>query len=979
MRVLPNQPFQIIYALFNHEYLGYLLEAFVVQLDTKGQLTLLHQTLSSKNVEAFANGLDESDIQAVKYIDALHQEVIWKKFSNKKLSPVDFFIKVFDQQKGDKLLQENLIDYVDKIKAQLLPLIIDKQLFVMGSDGNPTWQEIKVLPEKATVLFHFMRNHDGTHYFPTIKYAGQKVEFQYKKAFVICDEPAWLVCENRLYHFAKEVDGKKLRPFLQKKFIAIPKKIEDDYYRKFITAIITHFDVYVKGFEVRSEAYPCRPILNISEQKITKNVLALNLFDTEVEEDEACKECEVVLNLVFQYGNYSFRFDSFSSAVNVSMEKNGDDFIFHKVRRDLTKERQTITLLKNKGLDMKTGRVSLPKNKVFSWIQQHYKALQAAGFELKQSVEPNNKRYFLGYSTIEVDIKEGNDWFDIYAKVRFGEFEMPFIKLKDIILKKKREFTLPNGEVAVIPEVWFTQYAELFAFIEHQDNRLILSKYHLSLVQDLGRESLASVVMSRKLEKLRDFTEIESYPVPVNFEGVLRPYQKAGYDWMQFLRQYNFGGCLADDMGLGKTVMTLALLQSQKEMGVHKPSLLIMPTSLIYNWQLEAQKFTPQLKVLIYTGSGREKNTEKFDNYDLVLTSYGIVRMDVDLLEEYPFHYVILDESQAIKNPQSNIAKAVRGLQSRYRLVLTGTPLENSTLDIWSQLSFVNPGLLGSQSFFKNEYMLAIDKKNDEKKIQRLYSIIKPFLLRRHKSQVATELPPKIETIQYCEMTEEQATYYEKEKSYYRNLILEHIEESGFAKSQMIVLQGLTKLRQIANHPRLIDSNYTGDSGKMEDVLWKLKTTIEEGHKILIFSQFVKHLTLLKVHFDEVGIQYAYLDGSTTNRQAQVEEFQQQTDIKVFLISLKAGGLGLNLTAADYVFILDPWWNPAIEAQAIDRAYRIGQDKTVFTYKFITKNTVEEKIVMLQQNKQRLANELISTEESFVKALSKEDIISLLS
>ncbi|MDR6564982.1 MULTISPECIES: DEAD/DEAH box helicase [unclassified Arcicella] len=977
MKVSTSQPFQIIYSILNHEYLGYLFEAFVVQLDDKQELTLLNQNVSIKNINEFAHGLDENDLQLVKLIDYLQSENIYKKFvGSKKRTVVDFFLKVYDQQKGEKALQEIIASYVEKIKAEMLPLLLGKQLFIMGGDGNPIWQKVEVLPEKATVFFHFMRNEENTHYYPTIKYEGEKIDFQYKNAYIVCDEPAWMILENKLYHFAKEVDGKKLRPFLKKKFIVIPKTIEEDYYRKFVTSIISMFDVRPKGFKILNEKYAVIPILNLAEQKSHQTVL-VEANDVDVQKEE---DVTLAISLSFQYGKFTFRFDSFSTEVNVSMEKNGDDYVFHKVERNLTFEKATLAKLEALGLELKNGRMILPKSDALALIQKNYAELTATGFTIEQSVEEDAKKYFLGYSNIEVNITEGNDWFDIHAIVHFGDFEIPFLKLRNLILQKKREFTLPNGEIAVIPETWFTQYSELFAFIEHHSERdgFILNKHHLSLVQDLQSESLASAVLSRKLEKLRDFEEMQTYQLPKGFTGSLRPYQKAGYDWMRFLNDYHFGGCLADDMGLGKTVQTLTLLQSQKEQKNNQPSLLILPTSLIYNWEMEARKFTPELRILTYTGTYRDKNIEVFDNYDVVLTTYGIIRIDIDLLKNYRFNYVILDESQAIKNPSSYITKAVMQLNSRNRLVLTGTPLENSTMDLWSQMTFINPGLLGSQHFFRNEFQVPIEKKGDDVKMQRLYSIIKPFMLRRHKSQVATELPPKIESIHYAQMTEQQQKEYEEAKSYFRNLILEHIEEAGMAMSQMVVLQGLTKLRQLANHPRMTEPDYQGDSGKLEDVMEKLDTILEEGHKVLIFSQFVKHLDLFKERLDQESRTYAYLDGSTHDRQAQVEKFQNNEDIQIFLISLKAGGLGLNLTAADYVFILDPWWNPAIEAQAIDRAHRIGQINTVFTYKFITKNTVEEKILALQQSKQRLANELITTEESFVKSLTKDDVLALL-
>jgi len=987
MKVSTTQPFQIIYSLFAHEYLGYLFESFVVQVNGKGHLTLQHQNISSKNAQEFGSGLDEVDFKLVKLMDEIQQEVVLRKYYNKKISPTDFFLKVYDPQKGDKALQEAIENYVEGIRAEILDIIADKHLFIMGNDGNPTWKRIYQVPEKASVLFHFRRNPDNTHYFPTIKCQNEKVEFQYQDALIICNEPAWMVLGDKLYSFEKNVDGKKLKPFLNKKFIVIPKNVEDTYYRKFVAPLVASFDVYAKGFEIKSEQYPPVPLLTFSEVSRSRTkVLELYADNDELhEEPESEDDHQLVFDLCFQYGNFAFKSDGMSpepgrQPASVSVERINDQYIFHKVRRKLDTERKYQHLLRELGLELKLGKALMPKSRAFEWLQGNRALLQEKGFIVRQN-PGDQKQYFVGQSSINLSISENKDWFDIFAVVKFGDFEIPFLQLRNLIVAKKREFTLPSGEVAVIPEAWFTQYSELLAFVEESDvdqQQLTLKKYHLSLVQDLHTGNLAQLTMSRRLEQLRTFEEIEDQPLPELFAGQLRPYQKAGYNWMLFLNRYNFGGCLADDMGLGKTVQTLALLQAQKEAGNTQANLLIMPTSLVYNWEMEARKFTPHLRVCAYTGTMREKNVAQFENYDLIITSYGITRIDVDMLKTYYFNYIILDESQAIKNPTSHIARAVSELNSRHRLILTGTPLENSTMDLWSQMSFVNPGLLGSQSFFRNEFLLPIEKKNDELKMQRLYAIIKPFILRRHKSQVATELPEKVESIQYCEMSEKQAQEYEEAKSFYRNKILDHIDEKGMSKSQLILLQGLTKLRQIANHPKMVNQAYEGDSGKMQSVTHRLKTAIAENHKILIFSQFVKHLDILRQFLDENEMSYAYLDGATRDRQEQVEQFQTGPKVPVFLISLKAGGLGLNLTAADYVFILDPWWNPAIEAQAIDRAHRIGQENKVFTYKFISKNTVEEKILALQRSKQRLASELITTEDTFVKALSKEDILSLL-
>jgi len=1000
MRVSPTQPFQIVYSLLNHEFLGYLIEAFVVQRNSRGELTLQNQTLSIQNVGEFSSGFDRNDVDLVTLIDSIQQDAIVKKFNTRKLSAIDFFLKIYDPTKGDKALQEAISHYLEDHKAQIMALLPGKPFYVMGNDGNPAWAAITWMPEPARVHFHFVRNADSTHYFPIIRYPTgngsetERVDFQFKDALMVCDEPAYMLVNNRLYHFSKNVDGKKLRPFFAKNHIVIPRNIEQQYYEKFVTQLIANYDVFAKGFEIRPETMLPTPVLTVSELVKTGRAMTASLFGDEPDEvlvsDNANQQ--IAFDLSFQYGAFTFRFDSFGPAANVSLEKKGDDYIFHRIRRDQRLERQKLNFLHETGLDLRQGRLALSKADAFAWLAEVNPRLEEAGFRLEQRAD-DSKRYFLGYSSIDVSIREGRDWFDIYANVRFGEFEIPFLKLRNLILNKKREFALPNGEIAVIPDTWFTKYSELFGFLEHHHidgdvDRLVLQKHHLALIQELERDNLATTVMSRKLERLRDFAEIEPFPMPCRFQGTLRPYQKAGYDWMNFLRQYNFGGCLADDMGLGKTVMTLAMLQNQKEQmanmqpengtPIARTSLLVMPTSLLYNWELEARRFTPDLRVFVYTGTYRDKNTTQFDDYDLILTSYGIVRIDIDLLREYRFNYAILDESQAIKNPSSYITKAVMQLNTAHRLILTGTPLENSTMDLWSQLSFINPGLLGSQSFFRNEFQIPIEKKHDEAKTARLYGLIKPFMLRRNKAQVATDLPEKVESVLFSDMTPDQAAQYEEAKSYFRNLILERIEEDGMAKSQMIVLQGLTKLRQIANHPRMVDAEYDGDSGKLDDMLMRLETAIAENHKVLVFSQFVKHLSVVRDYLKEKNIKYAYLDGSTTDRQGQVELFQTDKTVRLFLISLKAGGLGHNLTAADYVFILDPWWNPAIEAQAVDRAHRIGQEKTVFTYKFIAKNTVEEKILALQRSKQQLAGSLITTEDNFVKSLTKEDIMVLL-
>jgi len=980
MKISPNKPFRVVYSILSHEFLGYLFEVFAVQLNEKGQLTWEYQTLTVRNFHEFAHGLDERDEAAVKLIEGMKPAAIFEKFNTSKRKTIEeFYLKTFDAEKGEKEIQEAVQSVIEKRRAQIFDLICpDKTLFIMGNDGNPMRQSIEIQAEPVEVLFHFMRNEENTHYFPTLKYLSAKLEFQYKDAMILCDEPAWMLLNQKLYHFKPLLEGKKLRAFLNKKFVVIPKNMEEDYFRKFVKAMVARYPIYAKGFEVINTEKNCQflltygpitPRLDEEEKSAAKKAAALVAAD----------RWNFVLS--FQYGNNRFPWDGLSAEANVLFEKKGESYAFQKIMRSLTKEKRAFQYLKSIGLPLEQdGRTSISRSDAVQWLTEHKQDLDQAGYLVQFRGDGQAPRYFLGKPEIKIRIGEKLDWFDIQAVISFGTFQIPFLKIRQLILAKKKEFHLPDGSIAIIPDNWFHDYQDLFYFSETRpgEEGVYLKRQHFQLVQEWEDQDL--IKTSLRSKTVADLSlQSKDFPVPKNFRGTLRPYQLDGYRWMRTRQNAGLGACLADDMGLGKTIQTLCLLQSLKEQGEVLPTLLVMPTSLLYNWEMEAKKFTPQLRVLVYSGPQREKLQAQVKKTDLILCSFGLVRSDIEWFEKQEFSYVILDESQAIKNPQANITKAVQKLNAKYRLVMTGTPLENSTMDLWSQMNFVNSGLLGTQKYFKDHFQIPIEKKADGDMKKRLYFLIKPYLLRREKRQVAADLPEKMESITYCGMTEEQERLYDKTKSFYRDVLLKQIKDEGLQKSRFSVLQGLTKLRQLANHPLLCEEGYVGDSGKMEAVLEKLETVLEQHHKILIFSQFVQHLQIIKRALDEQGVAYAYLDGSTTDRKGQVESFQKSDGQSVFLISLKAGGVGLNLTAADYVFLLDPWWNPAAEAQAIDRAHRIGQEKTVFTYKFITKETVEEKILALQQRKLDLANELVTSDESILRALSEDEVLDLLS
>jgi len=1029
--VVNTMPFDLVYTLVNHPHIGFVLEPHVVQINSLGNFTLTHQRVFAKTSEYFSKKIADSDLRLIKILDELDDDYLVKKFyvgGKKKMRTAEFF----ERNKNDDFLMSAIRSFIDERMNMVLNALRGKTIYKMGNDNNPTSQKIAVSNEKATVLFHFRRDQEGTRYFPTIKYGDQRIEFMFKGASIICNTPAWMLLNDKLFDFAKDVDGKKLQPFLNKRFIQIAKSAEETYFTKFVTQLVEKYDVYAEGLEI-----------------ITKPVVAHTVLKVQVYEGE-----ELSLKLTFNYGKSNFEYGT-QHLVSVVVEKHGDNYTFIRFKRNNNWEEEQKKQIEDLGLIQLNGSYFSLKNttiqvnahelikhettnkyEFLEWLNENTETLRQQNILVEQG--NNLNKYFIGHRQIKLEVTEQRDWFDVKAVVQFGDYTFSFMALKEYILKGKREFILPNGQIAIIPNEWFGNLGGMLAFSTSEDE-ILLEKQHIGLIEELNHNGGKYLRLSDKLEKMKTYGQVRDIDMPTDFIGTLRPYQKAGFNWFYFLKQNKFGGCLADDMGLGKTIQTLALLQKEKElnaitkkiaqevtqpikivnhfeeqapqlhlfssietqikntahldiaqvsatidesMHTHiKTSLIVVPNSLVYNWYNEARKFTPNLRILIYTGINREKNPQIFLAYDLVISTYGTVRVDIDLLKNFQFNYIILDESQSIKNPQSQSSRAVKQLKGSNKLVLTGTPIENSVSELWSQLAFINPGLLGSLQSFTERFVTPIERGKDIHKLQQLKAIIKPFVLRRTKDQVATELPDKIEQVVYCNMTEEQAESYETVKSHYRNEILKSIKEIGLNKSQFAILQGLTKLRQIANHPILTNPEYSGQSGKFDELIARAETAQQEGHKVLIFSQFVKQLDIYKQYFDNKKWNYCYLDGSMSSEQRQqaVNKFQTNEKINYFLISLKAGGVGLNLTQADYVFIIDPWWNPAVEQQAIDRSHRIGQTKTVFTYKFITKDTVEEKILALQQKKKELASSIITNEESFIKTINVDEIIELLS
>ncbi|MFP8892851.1 DEAD/DEAH box helicase [Chryseobacterium sp. EZn1] len=616
-----------------------------------------------------------------------------------------------------------------------------------------------------------------------------------------------------------------------------------------------------------------------------------------------------------------------------------------------------------------------------NWFLEAFETWRNEGIIILGFNELKNNKLNPHRAKINIQITSGLDWFNAKLKVGFGPKEASLKQLHRAIRNKSKFVQLDDGSMGILPEEWMEKIAAYFRAGEIDEELLKIPKINFSEVTSLFEKEILSKEIQEELTSYSTkFSKVKDIPetaVPAELNAELRDYQHDGLNWLNFLDSFNFGGCLADDMGLGKTIQIIAFILSQREKRGHTTNLIVVPTSLIFNWQEEISRFAPSIKVLLHYGADRPKTTAHMPDYEVVLTTYGMLLSDIQFLKKLNFNYVFLDESQVIKNPNSERYKAARLLQSRNRIVLTGTPVENSTFDLYSQLSFACPGLLGSKQYFKDIYAIPIDKFEYSKRAIELQQKIKPFILRRTKKQVAKELPQKTETVIYCEMNTEQRKIYDAYEKELREFIAAN-DDDDLNKNSMHVLTGLTRLRQICNSPVLMKEGYSGENAVKIEILMEQILGKSKDHKILVFSQFVGMLDLIKAELEHNSIQFEYLTGQTKDRGEKVAHFQNNEDIRVFLISLKAGGVGLNLTQADYIYLVDPWWNPAAENQAIDRSYRIGQTKNVIAVRMICSNTVEEKILTLQKKKKELAQNLLTTDGKKLQGLSKQDLMDLL-
>ncbi|PID92678.1 MAG: hypothetical protein CSA96_02030 [Bacteroidetes bacterium] len=969
--------------------------------------------------------------EVVQLLDAYNDRKLKQLFSREKT------VKQFHDKVDEARIRDHIRPYIEKYLYRALEIARDCKIdvFVKEKNGSSIFPEDFISLERQAVLPYFYFRYDARlSYALKLTHKESRLEIKDTALEVVSSMPLAILLGRSLY-FVRDIDARKLKPFLTRDEVLIPPHVEQKYFGSFVRNTLRDYPAGVEGFERRE----------VESRKKARLTMEQGMHN------------RPVWILEFQYREHVILPDS-SIARFVDYRNEGGRPLFFQYQRDWEWEEEMKRVLRECGLGSRDERNyhlktagAEPLFDAINFMNQLGTELRDAGFQLRQRLQ---QPYFIGPVNLEIESRDREDWFDIYGKVSFGEHELPFLALKDHILQGKRCYPLPNGELAILPREWFSRYRSLFEFGRIKEGRMWIHKQHFSLVEGAVREFHSETM--EKLEKLKQLGSIPAQPLPDQLRARLRDYQYEGYKWMCFLQNHGFGGCLADDMGLGKTLQAIAVLLRAKQEGFSespgkakedvaahasgtspsakpapsvkpprparpassgkpprparpqgpgtgqlslfsaeteaggagsaqiemksKPcSLIVVPASLTHNWYRECSRFAPDLRLCMHLGGQRNKMLSNFPYYDVVISTYHTVRQDIEKMADFPFYYVILDESQMIKNPSSKLYQAISELNAAHRLVLTGTPIENSLTDLWSQINFVNPGLLGSLSFFRNSFVHPIEKWQDEAREEKLKQLIRPFVLRRTKMEVAKELPALHEQVCFCDMSDAQRRLYDEEKSRARNAILENIGEVGMDQSSIMLLQALTRLRQIANHPALLEDEEEGlDSGKFTEVLRNVENVVAEGHKVLIFSSFVRHLELFRKVFEERGLHYAWLTGSQTRRQRDeaVRDFQENERCRLFLISLKAGGTGLNLTAAGYVFILDPWWNPAAEMQALNRAHRIGQENKVFVYRFISSDTIEEKIQRLQSRKKKLADSFIRAGNP-LKELSEAEVLEL--
>jgi len=912
------------------------------------------------NLELF----QESDRQLVPSLRKLQESEI-TKYLNRN-SPFSGIWENIVHHEDETLPEETkslIVEYIHPKLRKFLHEIGENPFVFRLNEKKPfktdNLHSIGVVTDPITPYFKVHTNNDKYEMEAWVKLCGHHLPVTGNEA----DSSLIFLYNDNLYLWQKTEDVNLIDRFLSKGKLVFNKQEWPDQLRKFILPLTKD---YVVEFDPQQ-------VSEIKDGDPEKRVVLQEKGDY------------LVFQPVFSYKGFETKPGGKDDLVIPAGDKV---MIVHRARDKESAFVQKLELLHSNFIRPEGGnQLALKGNDVLknNWFFLFVDAMKDMKVPVYGFEALKNFRFNTAKPQTKIHISSNTDWFDARVDIVFGDQKVTIADVKKALANRQQFVPLNDGTLGILPEEWIKKYSLLFRVGEGKNDQLRLSKYHMSVIDELYEERNEEelvVQLEEKYDSLRMFNKIKEIPVPEHLEHILRPYQEHGFHWINYLQEIGWGGILADDMGLGKTVQALSYMHYFRHTTGRLNALVVCPTTLMFNWENEIKKFTPSLTYHIHHGADRTKNKEMFMERDVIITTYGTLRSDIKMLVDIPFDYVILDESQAIKNPASKVTKAAGLLRAKNRLCMSGTPLQNNTFDIFAQMNFLNPGMLGSIEFFRQEFSIPIDKFGEQDRKDHLRKILYPFILRRTKEQVAKDLPEKIETILYCEMEDEQRNIYEAYRNDFRDKILGTIESQGINRSQLTILQGLMKLRQICDSPAILNEQekFPNNSIKLEELGREITENIS-NHKALVFSQFLGMLALIREKLKELGVDHEYFDGSTSaiERERAIQRFQNDENCRVFLISLKAGGVGLNLTAADYVYIVDPWWNPAVEQQAIDRTHRIGQTKNIMAYRMICKDTIEDKILQLQEKKRLLAKDLITDDEGFVKSLTRADVEYLFS
>ncbi|MBL7828257.1 MAG: SNF2 helicase associated domain-containing protein [Saprospiraceae bacterium] len=951
----------------------YLPTALLVEIDSRGRLGYMQQRATAATIVPYGIELTPALARLLDRVELLVPKALEIRFKPPKAkSPTPLASLLSDpatKPAVEKFVFERVDGFLKEVIKEGFPLTLELERKTPACDLQIRIQEQELIPHIS-----FSKTDSGVEY--RFRLGSEEASWPIQSRDVrplTNTDPAWLLVDYELYR-VPGINGNMVKPFRNKDVIQVPPDKAKVYFRQFVAKNAGRTRIEASGFEMHT----------------TRTLLATRLRPTENVLERAW-----YLQAVFEYQGAQFTNGEKRDRVTSVRFANDDEIVVEQIARDMEMEQQRLRYLLETGLepDGKLFKCNAQTDleSLIEWLTGRKQGLEHAGFVLELP-QVEGKSIALATGRLDIKTSASDDWFDVRGRVHAGNFSFPFKALWQHLRKRDRYYLLPDGSWFLIPESWFARYSEMAeAAKEGPDDSLRLPKALFTLLQSAELDSGVGEYAAINPDAV-------AYETSPDLKATLRPYQLSGVKWLIGHYQAGFGACLADDMGLGKTLQTIAYLlyaksqrngQTDAETGgaqlnlfqAHQAeirplcALVILPASLVFNWQNELARFAPTLFVNAHTGPKRLQDARALASHDVVLTTYHTARQDLELLRKVSWHVMVLDESQQIKNRASEVSKVVLSLKADNKVSLSGTPIENSLSDLWSQMEFINPATLGSFSEFRDQFLLPIEKRNEEAAKERLFKRVRPFFLRRTKEEVAPDLPELTEQLFYSEMTEPQYKLYERTKSAARNEILALFDDP---KTRFQALQALTRLRQLANDPRLVEQDYKGGSGKFDDVLAQWDTVHRSGHKVLFFSSFERHLQLFKSEFERAGYSYAWLTGDTPTheRAREVARFQEDTGVQAFFMTVKAGGVGLNLTAADYVFLLDPWWNPAVEDQAIARAHRIGQKRPVTALRFLSRNTIEDKIRQLQERKKRLGQALFAAEET--PALTREEMEVLL-